>query len=160
MFDHQWDSEPRGVGSAKKKIDIRDGQRATRAETGRPGRRSRGFRPDLQLPISHATDRSATRGNRVEVDTRGPDGRASDLSDVPKIGHPFCSSHIGTGSTHIEADNAVRVAPGRGGDGPDDSCRWPAQQTLGRAIARGLDESTAAGHRQDLAFLMIKTQPI
>ena len=115
----------RGLDLAEEQVGVGYRERPAVAVAERPRMRAGRTRPRRQPGAIEAQHRAATGGDRVDRHHRHAQADARDLGLGGALEPAGIEGHIGGGSPHVEADDAVEARQRRGAGGADDAAGRP-----------------------------------
>ena len=119
--------------------------------TDRPWPRAGGLGPDLQATVPIAQPRAAAGRNGVHFHHRRLQPDTGDgVVDVPFV-FAVVEGDVGGRAAHVEADDPVDAGHGGGAGHADHAAGRSGENTVVAAEARGVGQSAAALHEEQLA---------
>ena len=111
-------------------VAIRDRQRPAATISRRPRIGTRRLRPDSQSHAIETTNRSTTRGDRVNLHDRRTQSHAGDFSVERALVLTGVMSDVGRRATHVEADDLFEPRLARRANRADDATRRAGENRI------------------------------
>ena len=119
-----------GADPAQEEIAVGHRQRPAGAVAGRAWPRASRFRSDAEAHAVEAADRTAARGNGMDLHHRRADPHAGDKVLVAQLIAAGIMRHVGRRAAHVEADQAITPVRRAGRDHADHAARRAGQDRI------------------------------
>ncbi|GAA3308258.1 hypothetical protein GCM10020295_69860 [Streptomyces cinereospinus] len=138
--------EVAGLDPAEHDVGVGDGERAARAVAGGARVRARRVRPYAVAGAVEVEDRAAAGRDGVDVEHGCPEPDTGDLRGEDAFVLAGEVGHVGGGTAHVEADDAVEAGELRHAGHAGDAARGPGQDRVLATELAGFGESSVGLH--------------